>query len=190
MLVRDRNDVNLPDLWAGTVASGTKKLQDDNLKKRCEYLRTERNFSLAFSTAFLAASGVMAKAVQGSEKISIPIAKAFVLAPVGIAALFIKSAFHSNDVYRQCLQDPSGTLARIAAEDAAAEEKSNNAKRVSLTVSEVVGPASWLVGAGAFVEIVASYGIYAVEAAFASGFALCSPALHYYRPARRDDIML
>lgn len=195
MLIRDRYSQQTPVLWGGAVVPGSVKTENDNLQRRCGYLRTERDFSLAFSVAFVAASGIMAKAVHGripefsedNKELYTFLSKVLVLVPVGIAALFFKSAYQSNLVYGQCLQDPQGTLARIAAEERVAEEKSSDTKRASLNISEVAGPAGWLVGAGVAARMIAYYGVAVAEGALATGLALCSPGLRYFSVKKRDD---
>lgn len=190
MAIRDRYDMQMPVLWGGTSGRFELSLEDQKIVSRCGYLRDDRNLELAFSTAFVGFSGMMAKAFLDQYP-SIPdnhkdryrfAAKAIAIAPLGIATLFFKWAYQDNEVYHQCLQDPRGTLARLAA-----EEQREDSKRVLLDVPKRVDTAAWLTGAIALVRTVAYYSAAVAEGTLATGLALCSPGLRYFSVNKRVD---
>lgn len=197
MHVRDPKSLQVPVLMGNAGAPLPMETQYSEGRRRCSSLRSDRNFSLGFALAFVSASGVMAKALENriaeyavdDKPVAAFVSKGIVMAPLGIAALFLKSAYHQDVLYRQCLQNPREILARIAAEAREAEE-SKDAKRVSLSVSEVARPVGWIAVAAVAIERVVHYSAAAVEGALASGPVFCSPGLRYFEFRKRNDLIL
>lgn len=202
MAIRDLYDRQTPALWGGSgtpapsvkgsTQEGGVRAQDQKFLIQCKPFQFNRNILLAFSGAFVVASAMMAKAFHDRYP-AIPdhhkdmyrsAARLIAIAPIGIATLFFKWAYQQGAIYNQCLQDPRGTLARIA-DSERAESESTKTKRVSINIPDGVAAASWLAGAAVIAEGVAYYGVAAAEGVFASGFSLCATGMRYFNP--RDD---
>lgn len=207
MDVRDLNIPQTPILWGAAVdpiktgqtsprlESLGEEAQKLKLEALCGELRSDRNFLLGFSTAFLATSAMMAKALHDHSPYVPETRKDFyqtaskiiAIAPTLIAGAFLQAAYRSNKTYYECLQDPQGTLAKIAAKE---EKPDDTRKRNSLNISEVLGPVSWLAGAGALAKTIAYYGATLAEGAVSASLILCSPGLRYFEASQRETTLL
>ncbi|EKD41949.1 MAG: hypothetical protein ACD_73C00428G0001 [uncultured bacterium] len=192
------NGVVVPPVTNQNLSQGNELSDKDKaLLPRCEYLRSDRNFLLGYSASFITASGMMAKALydhypevpEHRKDLYITSSKIIALAPLFIAGGFLKFAYTTQKTYHECLKDPRGTLARLAAEEESSEDVKKEAQREALNIREITGPATWLVGAAALARTVAYFGVTFVEGAAASGLALCAPGLRYFDINKRNDIL-
>lgn len=190
MAIRDIYDRQMPVIWGGAVVTSESK---QKIVSQCGFLRDNRNIALFFSAAFVATSGLMAKALHDRYP-EIPedhksryrfASKVISVVPIGIASLFFKWAYQNNVLYSQCLQDPRGTLDRLAA-----DKREEGTHRVVVNTSAIIDAASGYAAAGAFAEVVVYYGAAVAEGVLASGLALCAPALRYFSLSRRAEFIL